>query len=111
MLCAWPALIVKGTFSKDEMVVVEVEGRRIVEKHLADLTMEGLLVKIDLELQLFGRSFHIFPEFEKVALAREPIWLKQDFVFAVMNYVVAQMLGLRVLAYVLVHCSNCSMGG
>ena len=93
------------------MVVIEVEGGRIVEKHLADLTVEGMLVKIDLEIQLFGRFFHIFPELQKVALAREPLRLKQDFVFAVMNYVVGQMLGLRLLAYVLVHSSNCSMRG
>jgi hypothetical protein len=55
------------------MVVVEVEGGRIVEKHLADLTVEGMLVKIDLEVELFGRFFHIFPERQKVALAREPL--------------------------------------
>src|SRR5215469_11737941 len=98
MLGAWPALIVKGAFSKDEMVVVEVEAGRIVEEHLADLTVEGILVKIDLEVELFGRFFHIFPERQKVALAPEPLGFKQDFVFAVMNYVVWQMLGLRVLA-------------
>ena len=85
------------------MVVVEVEGGRIVEKHLADLAVEGTLVNIDFEMQLFGRFFHIFPELQKVALARESLRLKQDFVFAVVNYVVGQMLGLRMLAYVLVH--------
>jgi hypothetical protein len=53
----------------------------------------------------FWPIFPHLPRTPEVALAREPLRLKQDFVFAVMNYVIGQMLGLRVLAYVFVHVS------
>ena len=47
---AWPAFVVKGALSKDKMAVIEVEAWRIVEQHLTNLAMKGILVDVDLEM-------------------------------------------------------------
>jgi hypothetical protein len=41
--------------------------------------------------------------------ARKSIGLQQNFVLAVMNHVGGEMLGFGMLAYVLVHGSNCTI--
>src|SRR5215469_1476917 len=70
---ARPAVIVEGAFAQNEMIVVEVESRRVVEEHLAHLTVKGVVVEVDFEIKLLERSVHCFPEFEKPLLASKAI--------------------------------------
>jgi hypothetical protein len=91
------------------MMVVEVESRRVVEEDFADLAVKGVVVEVDLEIQLLERSTYGFPEFEKPFLAGKAIRLQENLVFAVMDHIVPQMLGLRMLANMLVHRSLCAV--
>src|ERR1700751_2737305 len=102
---ARPAVVVEGAFAQNEMIVVEVESRRVVEEGLAHLAVKGVVVEVDLEIKLLERSVHGFPEFEKPVLAGKAIRLQENLVFTVMDHIVRQMLGLRMLANMLVHSS------
>ena len=42
-----PPFVVKSALSKDEMVVVKVEVRRIVKEHFTNLAVKALPVDID----------------------------------------------------------------
>src|SRR5215471_14882963 len=91
---ARPAVVVKSAFAQDEMMVVEVESRRVVEEDLAHLAVEGGVVEIDLELKLLERSVHDLPEFEEPIPAGKAIRLQENLILAVMDHIVRQMLGL-----------------
>src|SRR5262249_36632783 len=98
----------EGALAQNKMMVVEVESRRIVEEDLACLAVKGVIVEVDLEIKLLERSVHGFPEFEEPVLAGKAIRLQENLVFAVMDHIVRQMLGLRMLAYMLIHRFLCA---
>src|SRR5215470_3883396 len=72
---AWPAVIVEGAFAQNEMIVVEVELRRVVKEDFTDLAVKGVVVDIDLKLKLLEGSVHRFPECEEPVLVGEAIRL------------------------------------
>src|SRR5271170_1310164 len=101
-----PSLVVVSTLTQDEVVVVEVKCRRVVEQHFADLAVEGVLVDLHLDVELLESLRCRLPEFDETVLAGESIGLQQNLVLAVVNHVGGEVLGVGVLAYVLVHGSQ-----
>src|SRR5581483_11482883 len=100
-----PAVIVEGAFTQNEMIVVKIESGRVVEEDLSHLTVKGVVVDVDFEIKLLERSMYCFPEFKKPLFTGKAIRLQENLVFAVMDHIVRQMLGLRMLAYMLIHRS------
>src|ERR1700733_13535089 len=98
-----PTLLVESAFSKNEVVIVKVELRGVVEQHLANLAVARMLVVIHFDMKFLESLSDCIPEFEEAFFAGEPIGLKQNLILAVMNYITCQMLGFFMLAYVLVH--------
>jgi hypothetical protein len=62
-----------------------------------------MLIHIDFKIEFLESLGRCFPKFEKPMFARKPIWLQQNFVLAVVNYIAGEMLRFGMLAYVLVH--------
>src|ERR1700689_1040426 len=106
MTGAGPSFVIVSALTQNEMVVVEVEFRSVVEQHLADLAVECMLVHIDLDVELLESLGGGLPEFDEAMLAGEAIRLQQNLVLAVMNYIGREVLGVRMLAYVCVHGSH-----
>src|SRR5882757_624432 len=104
-----PSLVVEGALSQDEMIVVEIKLRRVIEKHFPHLAVEGMIVDLHLDTELLQSLGRRSPKFEEAVFARKAIWFEQDFVFAVMNDVFRKVLGIRMLAYMFIHVSNCSI--
>jgi len=102
-----PSLVVKSPLSQNEVVVVEVKLRGVIEEHLPNLTVECVLVEVYFKTEFLESLGRGLPKLEKTILARKPIGLQQNLVFAVMNHVGGEMLGFGMLAYVLFHGSNC----
>src|SRR5262249_48006925 len=98
-----PSLIVKGALAQDEVMIVKIELRSVVEEHFADLAVEGVRILVDLETEFLKRLGGILPELQEPFLARKAIGLKQDLVFAVMDHVRAEVMRFGVLADVLIH--------
>src|SRR5208283_1584026 len=104
-----PSLVVKSPLSQNEVVVVEVKLRSVIEEHFPNLTVECVLVDIYFQAEFLESLGHCFPKFEKTIFARKPIGFQQNLVLAVMNHVGGEMLGFGMLADVFVHGSNCSI--
>src|SRR6516165_9244958 len=106
---ARPPVVVEGAYAQNEMLVVEIESRRVVEENFAHLAVKGVVVEVNLEIKLLERSVHGFPEFEEPVLAGKVIRLQENLVFAVMDHIVRQMFGLKILADMLVHRPSCAL--
>jgi hypothetical protein len=103
MVGSGPSLVVEGALSQNEVVVVEVKLRSVIKEHFPNLAVECVIVDIHFDVK-FLKSFGCCPpEFEETILARKPIWLQQNFVLAVMNYIAGDVLRFGMLTYVLVH--------
>src|SRR5208282_5227326 len=98
-----PSLVVKSPLSQNEVVVVEVKLRGVIEEHLPNLTVECVLVDIYFKTEFLESLGCCLPKFEKAILAGKPIGLQQNLVLAVMNYVAGEVLRFGMLAYVLIH--------
>src|SRR5271168_2547657 len=75
MVSARPPLVVEGALAQNEMVVVQVELRRVVEQHFPHLAIEGLAVYVHLDLEALKRISRLVPKFDEALFAREPIGL------------------------------------
>src|SRR5208282_5580456 len=82
-----PSLVVKSPLSQNEVVVVEVKLRSVIEEHFPNLTVECVLVDIYFQAEFLESLGHCFPKFEKTIFARKPIGFQQNLVLAVMNHV------------------------
>ncbi len=98
-----PSLIVEGALSQNEVVVVEVKLRSVIEEHFPNLAVECVIGDVHLDVELLKSPGRSFPKFKEAILAGKPIGLQQNFVLAVVNYVAGEMLCFSMLAYVLVH--------
>src|SRR5271155_1811719 len=106
MTGAGPSFVIVSALTQNEMVVVEVEFRSVVEQHLTHLAVECVLVHIDLDMELLESLGGCLPEFDEAMFAGKAIRLQQNLVLAVMNHVGCEVLGVRMLAYVCVHGSH-----
>src|SRR5579885_196263 len=103
---ARPSIVVERSFPENEMIVVKVEVGSVVEENLADLAVEGVVIDIDLEIEFLDGLIDGLPELHEAFLAGEAVGLKQDLVLAIVDYIVGEVPGIGMLAYVLVHCAQ-----
>ena len=105
VLRARPSLVVESALAQNEVVIVEVKQRGVIEEYFPNLAIERVVVDIYSKIELLKSLGCRLPKFEKAVLAREPIGLQQNFVLAIVDYVTGEMLRFGVFAYVLVHGS------
>src|ERR1700722_5387055 len=99
----WPSLIVKRTLTQNEMIIVEVELRRVIKEHLPDLTIKRMPIGFYFQPELRHGLARVFPKFQKGAFAGEAFGLQQNLVFPIVNYILRQMTGFLMFTYVLMH--------
>src|SRR6516165_4101484 len=78
VIFARPSLVVISPLAQNEMMVEEVELRRVVEQYFADLAVEGMALDVHAEAEFLDGLVGVFPKLQEAALAHESLGMQQN---------------------------------